>query len=126
MEQPEAARRQVPTELRDTDHASQAPNGEVEGPDDHAGQAPRAHTVFPRPQRVTTSRSRTPPTIVRRTRRKRSFLRVSKSAPPVADASMRTQQLIEFDLDCNHTFVSGEHRLRAVHAPRVRVIVFGD
>jgi hypothetical protein len=40
-------------------------NGEVEGPPRSAHQAPRAHTVFPRPRRVTTSRSRTPPTIVR-------------------------------------------------------------
>src|ERR1700757_995045 len=47
-----------------------APNGEVEGPDDHARQAPRAHTVFPRPRRVTTHRSRTPPTIVRPQARK--------------------------------------------------------
>ena len=43
------------------------PNGEVEGPPRSAHQAPRAHTFFPRPRRVTTHRSRTPPTIVRRT-----------------------------------------------------------
>ena len=41
------------------------PNGEVEGPPRSAHQAPRAHTVFPRPRRGTTDRSRTPPTIVR-------------------------------------------------------------
>ena len=41
-----------------------SPNGEVEGPPTSATQAPRAHTVFPRPRRVTTSRSRSPPTIV--------------------------------------------------------------
>jgi len=41
-------------------------NGEVEGPPRSASQAPRAHTVFPRPRRVTTYCSRTPPTIVRR------------------------------------------------------------
>ena len=41
-------------------------NGEVERPPRSADQAPRAHTVFPRPRRVTTHRSRTPPTIVRR------------------------------------------------------------
>ena len=40
-------------------------NGEVEGPPRSANRAPRAHTVFPRPRRVTTDRSRTPPTIVR-------------------------------------------------------------
>src|ERR1700741_814070 len=41
-------------------------NGEVEGPPRSADQAPRAHTVFQRPRRVTTDRSRSPPTIVRR------------------------------------------------------------
>src|ERR1700751_5676549 len=41
------------------------PNGEVEGPPRSADQVPRAHTVFPRPRRVTTHRSRTPQTIVR-------------------------------------------------------------
>jgi hypothetical protein len=41
-------------------------NGEVEGPPRSADQAPRAHTVFPRPRRVTNSHSRSPPTIVRR------------------------------------------------------------
>jgi hypothetical protein len=40
-------------------------NGEVEGPPRSAYQAPRAHTVFPRPRRVPTGRSRTPSTIVR-------------------------------------------------------------
>jgi len=40
-------------------------NGEVEGPPRSPDQAPRAHTVFPRPRRVSTDRSRTPPTIVR-------------------------------------------------------------
>jgi hypothetical protein len=40
-------------------------NGEVEGPRDKARSAPRAHTVFQRPRRVTTDRSRTPQTIVR-------------------------------------------------------------
>src|ERR1700730_12092057 len=40
-------------------------NGEVEGPPRSARQVPRAHTVLPRPRRVTTHRSRTPPTIVR-------------------------------------------------------------
>jgi hypothetical protein len=50
-----------------TPHSSKVTsNGEVEGPDDHAGQAPRAHTVFQRPRRGTTERSRSPPTIVRR------------------------------------------------------------
>ena len=39
-------------------------NGEVEVPPRGAHQAPRAHTVFPRPRRVTASRSRSPPTIV--------------------------------------------------------------
>jgi hypothetical protein len=34
-------------------------NGEVEGPPRSAHQAPWAHTVFPRPRRATTSRSRT-------------------------------------------------------------------
>ena len=41
------------------------PNGEVEGPPGIARQAPRAHTVFRRPRRITTGRSRSPPTIVR-------------------------------------------------------------
>jgi hypothetical protein len=40
-------------------------NGEAEGPPGSAHQAPRAHTVLQRPRRMTTSRSRTPPTIVR-------------------------------------------------------------
>ena len=43
-----------------------APNGGVEGPPRSAAQAPRAHTVFQRPRRVTTYRSRSPPMIVRR------------------------------------------------------------
>src|ERR1700730_7200512 len=42
-----------------------ASNGEVEGPPRSEQCAPRAHTVFPRPRRLTTYRSRTPPTIVR-------------------------------------------------------------
>ena len=58
------------------------PNGEVEGPAEAsgraqverssldasaaAGRATRAHTVFPRPRRLTTGASRPPPTIVRR------------------------------------------------------------
>ena len=41
-------------------------NGEVEGPPRSADQAPRGHAVSPRPRRVTTYRSRSPPTIVRR------------------------------------------------------------
>jgi hypothetical protein len=40
--------------------------GEGERPWRSAGLAPQAHTVFPRPRRVTSSRSRPPPTIVRR------------------------------------------------------------
>ena len=45
---------------------SKAPsNGEVKGPPRSAHQAPRAHTFLPRPRRVATHRSRTPPTIVR-------------------------------------------------------------
>jgi hypothetical protein len=43
-------------------------NGEVEGPPRSAHQAPRAHTVSPCPRRVTSHRSRTPPTIVRQQR----------------------------------------------------------
>jgi len=39
---------------------------QVEGPPRSAHQAPRAHTGFQRPRRVTTHRSRSPPTIVRR------------------------------------------------------------
>jgi hypothetical protein len=39
-------------------------NGEVEGPGARVRLEPRAHTVFPRPRRATTHRSRTPPTIV--------------------------------------------------------------
>jgi hypothetical protein len=41
------------------------PNGEVERPPRSADQAPRAHTVFARPRRDHTGRSRSPPTIVR-------------------------------------------------------------
>lgn len=41
------------------------PNGEVEGAPRSALQAPRAHTVLPRPRRVTTSRSRSPPLLGR-------------------------------------------------------------
>jgi len=44
---------------------SAASNGEVDGPPRSAYRAPRAHTVLPRPRRVTTDRSRTPSTIVR-------------------------------------------------------------
>ena len=44
-------------------------NGEVEGPPRSAHQAPRAHNLFPRSRRVTTHRSRSPPTIVRRHQR---------------------------------------------------------
>ena len=40
-------------------------NGEVEGPPRSAHQAPRAHNIPKRPRRVTTHRSRSPPTIVR-------------------------------------------------------------
>ena len=42
-----------------------APNDEVEGPRAAARLEPRAHTVVPRPRRVTTYRSRSPPMIVR-------------------------------------------------------------
>src|SRR2546430_3131862 len=41
-------------------------NGEVERPPTDARSAPRAHTVFPRPRRVTSHASRPAPTIVRR------------------------------------------------------------
>jgi hypothetical protein len=41
------------------------PNGEVEGLPRSAAHVPPAHTVFRHPRRVTISRSRIPPTIVR-------------------------------------------------------------
>ena len=51
--------------------ATMPSNGEVEGPPRSTHRAPRAHTVFPRPRRVTSHRSRTPPTIVRAHARRR-------------------------------------------------------
>ena len=41
-------------------------NGEVEGPPRSTHQAPQAHTFFRRPRRLSTDRSRSPPTIIRR------------------------------------------------------------
>ena len=65
-----------------------APNGEVEGPS-RSAQAMRAHTVSRRPRRVTTTRSRTPPTIVRRQHRE---MRASTSGRSVPQAPLRLQR----------------------------------
>src|SRR2546423_745741 len=63
-------------------------NGEVERPPTDARSAPRAHTVFPRPRRVTSHASRPAPTIVRRQYHPRLSLRSSQvSAETITDVN---------------------------------------
>jgi len=56
----------VPTAIAVAVTLPMAANGQVEGPPRSAHQAPRAHNIFQRPRPVTTYRSRSTRTIVRR------------------------------------------------------------
>jgi len=74
-------------------------NGEVEGPPKGATQAPRAHTFFPRPRRVTTRRSRSPPTIVSRhglesraSIPSKKRIQIAASGKPIASMPIRSDK----------------------------------